>query len=82
MMPPTSHSITSEKPDGRSLTWKPRLVNTPMPIMSATASAVAVTSVTEAAGEAAAPSRPGAAPSELCIFMGSWGTLRDPLAAH
>ena len=42
-MPPTTHSMTSEKPDGMPRTWKPRLVNTPMPIMSATAIAVAVT---------------------------------------
>ena len=42
-MPPTTQSITSENADGMPPTWKPRLVNTPMPIMSATAMAVAVT---------------------------------------
>ena len=44
--PPSVHSVMTVKPDGRSMTWKPRLVNTPMPIMSATASAVAVVKVT------------------------------------
>src|SRR5258708_708585 len=42
-MPPTIHSSSSAKPDVMSLTWKPRLVNTPTPIMSATTMAVAVT---------------------------------------
>ena len=71
MTPPTVHSSTREKPDGRSATWKPRLVKTPMPTMSATASAVAVTSVTEPALEVAAVAPPlaGAALPELCLVM-------------
>src|SRR5258708_2681167 len=36
-----------EKPDGMALTWKPRLVNTPTPIMSATTIAVATMTETE-----------------------------------
>jgi hypothetical protein len=41
-MPPTTQSIKSEKPEGISWTWKPKLVNTPVPIISAAASARAV----------------------------------------
>ena len=66
--PPTSHSIMSEKPDGRSLTWNPRLVKTPMPTMLATASAVAVTGVTGAA--TAAHPRWGRPQLELRVVMG------------
>jgi hypothetical protein len=40
-MPPTVHNSRIEKPDGMSFTWKPRLVNTPTPTMSATTIAVA-----------------------------------------
>ena len=71
MTPPTVHSSTRENPEGRSLTWKPRLVKTPMPTISATASAVAVASVTEGTLEAArvAPALAGAALPELCIVM-------------
>ena len=36
-----------EKPDGMSLTWKPRLVKTPTPTMSATTIAVATITETE-----------------------------------
>src|ERR1700731_4277354 len=42
-IPPMVHSISSEKPEVMSLTWNPRLVKTPMPTMSATTIAVAVT---------------------------------------
>src|SRR5216684_3560579 len=46
-MPPTVHSSRIEKPEGMSLTWKPRLVKTPTPTMSATTIAVATTTETE-----------------------------------
>ena len=45
-MPPTLQSIRMEKPDGMSFTWKPRLVKTPTPTMSATTIAVATTTET------------------------------------
>ena len=45
-MPPTVHSSRIEKPDGMSLTWKPRLVKTPTPTMSATTIAVATSNDT------------------------------------
>src|SRR4029077_3159525 len=45
-MPPTLHSNRIAKPEGMSLTWKPRLVKTPTPIMSATTMAVATTTET------------------------------------
>src|SRR5216684_9040477 len=40
-MPPIVHSSRIEKPEGMSLTWKPRLVKTPTPTISATTMAVA-----------------------------------------
>ena len=57
MMPPTTHSMSSAKPDGMSLTWKPRLVKTPMPIMLATARAIAVIGVTGGATGAGSAGR-------------------------
>src|SRR6185437_4014592 len=48
-MPPTTHSRSREKPDLMSMTWKPRLVKTPTPTMSATTIAVAVNHGTPAA---------------------------------
>src|SRR6476620_11710707 len=47
-MPPTVHSNRIEKPEGMSLTWKPRLVKTPTPTMSATTIAVATSTETVA----------------------------------
>src|SRR5262245_6315327 len=40
-MPPTTQSSRIAKPEGMSLTWKPRLVKTPTPTMSATTIAAA-----------------------------------------
>src|SRR3984957_9679944 len=45
-MPPMAHNNRIEKPEGMSLTWKPRLVKTPTPTMSATTMAVATTTET------------------------------------
>src|SRR5713101_6755307 len=45
-MPPTAHSNRIENPGGMSLTWKPRLVKTPTPTMSATTMAVATSTET------------------------------------
>src|ERR1700730_10095630 len=42
------HSNRIEKPEGMSLTWKPRLVKTPTPTLSATTIAVASTAKPEA----------------------------------
>ena len=47
--PPTNQSNSRMKPDVMSVTWDPRLVNTPTPIMSATTMAVAVNVETAAA---------------------------------
>src|SRR3979409_1433623 len=44
--PPTTQSISTENAEWMSRTWKPRLVKTPMPIMSAMANAAAVVVVT------------------------------------
>ena len=56
------------------LTWKPRLVNTPMPIMSATAMAAAVTVDTVRNSIGRSPAE--GAPSVLAIAIGEparWG---------
>src|SRR6266513_3049845 len=55
-MPPTVHNSRIEKPEGMSLTWKPRLVKTPTPTMSATTMAVATMAETVVP---APKSRPG-----------------------
>ncbi len=54
-MPPTTQSSRIEKPVGMSLTWKPRLVKTPTPTMSATTMATATPKETV---DPPAPSRP------------------------
>ncbi len=41
-MPPTAQSASSAKPEWISRSWKPRLVNTPVPTMFAITTAVTV----------------------------------------
>jgi hypothetical protein len=41
-MPPTTHSASNANPEWISSSWKPRLVNTPVPTMFAITTAITV----------------------------------------
>ena len=81
-MPPTTHKSRMEKPEGMSLTWKPRLVKTPTPTMSATTMAAATQS--ETVEPPPAVSRPGKAAlpaSDAAISVHAFGASRPGFAS-
>src|SRR6202012_1892641 len=79
--PPTVQSSRMEKPDGISLTWKPRLVNTPTPIMSAPTIAVATRTETECPPSRSRLGQAGLPVSDAVMSVPSASRRRGPGAS-
>src|SRR6058998_136829 len=73
-MPPTVHNSRIEKPEGMSLTWKPRLVKTPTPTMSATTIAVATSSETDDPPPVSRPGHAGPPDPDAAMSVHALGT--------
>src|SRR5947208_6867145 len=81
-MPPTVHSKRIEKPDGMSLTWKPRLVKTPTPTMSATTIATATSNETvDPPLPVSRPDKAASPASDAAISVHAFGASRPGFAS-